>query len=326
MRMSKLKAGRRGLRATLAAGALIATLGLTPCKAQAEDKEVYGQLDSFTGELLNSDGKNATQAARTWITNIMYYDSEKKAYGYYAGDEDVYATVADGMIVKGKVSITIPSHVTSKIYWEGYSGDFPGGSVSVPGSYTVEITNGGVTTQLFSFMIVNSETNRVLSYTMPDGFRITKATMDGTEVSYTRNFVDMAKEGHYLVSYECAKTGIPYTLDVTVDTTPPTVVLEGIDDDGKARGPVAITNVNEKDTLTVTKNGNEYNTMMSKVLTQSGRYVVTITDKAGNSTEYQFTIMIYLDKNAWIFTILFLLVVSAVTILFVYFKKHLRVR
>ena len=323
MRKKELK---RGIRVMLAAGALLAVIGCFPCKAQAEENEVFGQLDSFTGELLDENGKTTSQAVKTWITGTMYYDSEKKAYGYYAGDEDVYATVADGMIVKGKVSITIPDHVTSKLYWEGYSGDFPGGSVSVPGSYTVEITNGGVTTQLFSFMIANSETNSVLSYTMPEGFRIARASMDGSEISYTRNFVDMAKEGHYVISYECAKTGIPYTLDVTVDTTAPTVVLEGLDEDGKARGPVAITQVDEKDTLTVTRNGDEYSTMMSKVLTQSGRYVVTITDNAGNSTEYPFTIMIYLDKNAWIFSLLFLLVVITVASLFVYFKKHLRVR
>ena len=326
MRKMRIREHKFGIRAALAVGVILAAVGWSPCKAQASDYEVFGQLDSFTGELLDSAGKSSSQAAKTWITSTMYYDSEKKAYGYYAGDEDVYATVADGMIVKGKVSIVIPENVSSKLYWEGYSADFPGGSVSVPGSYTVEITQSGVTTQLFSFMITNNETNKILSYTMPEGFHVTKATMDGTEISYTRNFVDMSKEGHYIVSYECAKVGTSYKLDVTVDTTAPTVVLEGVDDDGKARGPVAITEVNEKDTLKVLKNGEEYSTMMSKVLTQSGRYVVTISDTAGNSTEYHFTIMIYLDKNAWIFSLLFLLVVITVVALFVYFKKHLRVR
>ena len=66
--------------------------------------------------------------------------------------------------------------------------------------------------------------------------------------------------------------------------------------------------------------------MMSRVLTQTGRYVATVTDPAGNTATYPFTIMLYLDRNGAIFGILFLVVVIAVVALFVYYKKHLRVR
>ncbi len=329
-RKMRHKSDWKWVRGILAILIIITVWGTAFC-GRVHAEETFGQLDSFTGELTDKrDGSgNSSEKSNdtiTWITDNMYYDAEKKAYVYTIGEEKVYATVADGMVVKDKVSIKIPDTVSGKLYWQGYSVDFPGGNISQKGNFSVEATYDGVTKQLFSFTIIGNETNQILNYTMPEGFRITKATLDGTEIQYTRKFVDMAKEGHYVIGYECSKTGVSYMLDTIVDTTPPTVVLEGVDDDGKARGPVAVTQKVDKDDLTITRNGEEYKTMLSQVLTQNGRYVVTVTDAAGNSTEYRFVIMVYLDKNAKIFGLLFLLVVVVVIGVFVYYKKHLRVR
>ena len=306
----------------------LAFISFCTLRVQASET-VFGQLDSFTGEMIEEqDGSSDTQPASTRIkiTDKMYYDTEKEMYGYYAGDEDVYATVADGMIVKNEVTITIPEQVSSTIYWEGRSSEFSGGTLANPGSYTVEIAGNGTTTQLFSFMIVKSTTNQVPGYTMPEGFRITGAVLEGVEVPWTMNFVEMTTEGHYVVDYECSRAGIPYKLDVIVDTTPPVLVFDGVDESGRARGPVAISDIGPEDTLTVTRNGEEVSMLLSHVLTASGRYVVTVTDSAGNSNSYPITIMLYFDKNARIFSILFLVVVIAIVSMFMYFKKHLRVR
>lgn len=242
---SRQKSGWRRFCYLLALGVMMTVFGLFPWYVQAQ-RDTLGELDPFTGELIQTEEELQTDtvqavSGKVWITNNMYYDTEKKLYGYYAGDEDVYATVADGMIVRGKVSIQIPDHLTAVLYLDGYSAAFTGGELETPGSYTLEITDNGQTKQLFSYTIVNGITNQVLNYNMPDGFRIINATRDGEEISWTRNFVDMATEGRYRISYECSKMAVSYTLDLTVDTTPPTLVIEGLDENGKARGPVAIT-------------------------------------------------------------------------------------
>ena len=343
------------VRRFLAAGIILTAFGVIPCGVKVEEpsteqrqyggavqlaqsravlhvqaaQDTFGELDSFTGELMtpaDDAGAGQTTSNKVWITGKMYYDREKKLFGYYAGDEDVYATVADGMIVRGTVNIQIPENLTATLYLDGYPAEFTGGELETPGSYTLEITNAGQTTQLFSYWIVKGITNQVLNYTMPEGFRLTDATRNGEAANWSRNFIDMTEEGRYIVSYECTKTGEPYTLDVTVDTTPPTLVLEGVDEKGKARGPVAITGKAEEDTLVVTKDGKEYSMVMARVLTQTGRYEATVTDPAGNSTVYPFAIMIYLDRNGAIFGLLFLGVVITVVALYVYYKKHLRVR
>ena len=161
---------------------------------------------------------------------------------------------------------------------------------------------------------------------MPEGFRITDVKRDGENVNWSRTYVDTSAEGRYLITYECPKTSVSYTLDVTVDTTPPELVLLGVDESGRARGPVSIEGKGERDTLTVTKNGEPMSMLLSYTLTQSGRYVATITDEAGNSNAYSFAIMVYLDKNSRIFVVMFLAAVAAVAGIFFYHRKHLRVR
>jgi formate hydrogenlyase subunit 3/multisubunit Na+/H+ antiporter MnhD subunit len=99
-----------------------------------------------------------------------------------------------------------------------------------------------------------------------------------------------------------------------------------LDDDGKARGPVNIVNEDPDASVAIAKDGKQYAMVLSYVLTQSGKYVVTVTDKAGNSNEYQFIIMIYLDSYGVILLIIFILIVIAVGVYIYYTRTHLKTR
>ena len=80
------------------------------------------------------------------------------------------------------------------------------------------------------------------------------------------------------------------------------------------------------DTVQVIKDDEPVGMLLTFTLTASGRYVVNVFDEAGNSTSYPFIIMMYLDRNGQIFGIVLLVVIVAVVALFIYHKKHLRVR
>ena len=252
MRMGMKKQGKPDNGLSGRVGIAMAAICVLWCAAGAgspfagehvQAQAVYGELDSFTGERIDIEGSGDSARAVTsvtWITDRMYYDTDKKQYGYYAGDEDIYATVADGMVVRSKVEIQIPDSVVCVLYRNGHSGEFTGGTIEAPGSYTLGIMQDGNTVNLFSWTIVTGMTNEVLNYTMPSGFEITAATRDGEVTDWSLEYVDMSAEGRYIISYECVRTGIPYTLDLTVDRTPPVLAIEGVDEDGKARGPVAV--------------------------------------------------------------------------------------
>ena len=78
--------------------------------------------------------------------------------------------------------------------------------------------------------------------------------------------------------------------------------------------------------ISIARDGKEFPMVVSYVLTQSGKYVVTVTDKAGNSSEYQFIIMIYLDSYGVILLIILILIIIAVGVYIYYTRTHLKTR
>ncbi len=327
----KMQEINRGIGIKCAVGILVAACGISGAamSARASDFDYYGQLDSFTGERIqggDSGSEMQVVSNSVWLSDTMYYDTEKRLFAYPTGISDVYANVADGMIVRDKVTVTVPDDVAVMFYRNGEEIEYPKGGISDSGNYTVRMISGEQARSLFSFTIVGSSTGQILNYSMPDGLRITNVTRDGETVNWSRKFVDMSQEGYYVVEYECPQTQIGYTLKVTIDTTPPQLVLEGVDENGKARGPVTIQGKGEHDTVSITKNGEEYKMILSHTLTQSGRYVVTAVDEAGNISTYPFTIMIYLDRNGWIFLLLFLAVIFGAVAYVHYHRTHLKIR
>ncbi len=292
------------------------------------DDSLFGRVDPFTGELISSEsaGTEANKETIVKLSDTGYYDTEQGLYGYHTELGDIYATVADGMITREKVTVYIPEGMQCNLYRDGYASEFTGGEITDIGGYTVEAVTETNVTQLFSFVITGSASNKILNYTVPSGFRIYNATRNGEEIAYSRGFVDMSEEGEYRIDYDLSSAGLTYSLVLTVDVTPPTLTLVGTDEQGRARGPVTLTGKGEDDTLSVTKDGEPVSMILTYTFTQSGKYVATVTDPAGNVTEYPFTIMIYLDRNGWIFGALLLAVIAAVVGYVLYKRKHLKVR
>ena len=328
MNQHKVSSNLRSIKYLIGAAVLIFAVNAVFTGTRAHASDVYfGKVDSFTGEREDeSESSEAAEETIIWLTDNGYYDKNQKLYGFTTSEGDVYATVPDGMVTDDNVTVYIPDGMESVIYWDGLSAEFIGGTLSSPGGYTVEVTVEGEQIQLFSFFITGTYTNSVLNYTVPSGFRILSATRDGEVIDFTRYYVDMSLEGKYMISYDCPTADLAYSLNVTVDTTPPTLTLIGVDEDGKARGPVTLTDKGENDTLYITRDGEALSMILTYTFTQSGRYEVTVTDPAGNYTVYPFTIMIYLDRNGWIFGAILVAVIASVVAYIIYSRKHLKVR
>jgi hypothetical protein len=108
-------------------------------------------------------------------------------------------------------------------------------------------------------------------------------------------------------------------------STPPALVFEGVEEDGKARGPVTITGYEDGDVVTVLKDGASTYYYGDR-LTESGYYTVTAVDDADNVSTYEFTIMIYVDSKGWVFFLILVLVIAAVAAYIIIQRKHLRIR
>ena len=174
-----------------------------------------------------------------------------------------------------------------------------------------------------NFTIVPEVTGLLVKYTMPDGFTVTDATIDGETAEYTESSVPMEKEGLYSISYVCAVSQQTYSLQTTVDHTAPVLALAAVKN-GKASGPVSLEDAEKGAVLTITRNGDSVKA--KSVLTDPGTYTVKITDTAGNSNDYQFVITTYLNVNSFVFFGLLLAAIGGLAAYYWYAKTHLRIR
>ena len=118
-------------------------------------------------------------------------------------------------------------------------------------------------------------------------------------------------------------TGERYSFTTIIDHTPPVLAVEALDEENKARGPVDISDVEPGGKVTVLLNGREIET--SGKLTQNGPYTVTVYDAAGNSTSYNFLIMLYFNISGIGFLLAVIGLVVGLGIYVVVSAKRLRI-
>ena len=261
------------------------------------------------------------------IAGSTYYDSVEKNFLYFvngSASQAVRSSVADGMITGQPVSVKADAGVALEAYLDGQRLDsLSGGAFQAPGEYVIMYVGGAVPERLFSFTIVPKQCNGVSSYSLPRGFEILDATLNEEPVTFDKGYIKFAEEGEYNIRYRCIKTNVSYQLQLVTDFTGPVLSLDEVTD-GKARGPVDISEARDAAPVTIYHDGEKVG--RKDVLTESGEYYIELADEAGNMTTYSFTILVYFDGNSWLFFLLILCSCVSVVIYLLHSRKHLRVR
>lgn len=261
------------------------------------------------------------------IAGNTYFDEKEGCFLYYvdaAATHAIRSSAADGMITTRAVSVKADAGVSIAVYRNGEPvADGTAGSHQQPGEYVVMYMGGQIAQQVFSFSIVPELTNAVSVYSLPLGFEVTDATLDGEPILFARQRVSLEQEGSYDIRYRCIKTDVPYQLMVTADYTPPVLTLEEVSQ-GVARGPVDISEAKQAAVVKIYLDGEKIG--WRDVLTQSGEYHIELADEAGNTTSCTFTILVYFDGSSWLFFLIMLFAAVAVVVYLVHSRKHLRVR
>ena len=309
----------------VSAAALCVLLSAT-AYAEPDNSDFYysGPLDSITGQPL------ASSAAETQVrlSDGMYYDFDRRAYAYPVenGMYEVYASVANGMIVTGSVSISANDAVALSAYRDGEALERAElGEISEVGNYVISAKSGESEENLFSFRIIGPETNLSGGYSMPMGFYILDAEFEGNETFYERSNIGMQEEGFYHIEYICPANELRYTLETTIDRTPPQITLEGRrDEEGRFHSAVDVTGLQPGDTVSMAYNDTQTRFPADGHLDESGIYTLWVTDSAGNTTMEQFAIMVYFDLNSLIFFALICVSLAGVLGYMLYKRKRLK--
>lgn len=265
-------------------------------KASEIDMSYNGKIDANTGLEIGGDTEDSGIIRLNGNTS---YDKHERLYLHiYGDDKSFYSNVVNGMITSEPVSIKLEMEGSDiALYKDGErQKDVNIEHITEPGNYYLSAEQSNQN-NLLKFCIVEEVTGKISSYRMPEDFNIISAYHDGESTKWEKSNIDF-KEGKYKIEYECVKTGVTYDLEVDIDYTAPTLLLDGMEN-GMAVGPVHITDQEEDSALIVYLNGEKIS--HGDMLTDSGDYQLVYIDKAGNISEYKFRILIYFNSYSWSF-------------------------
>ncbi len=287
-----------------------------------------GEIDPYSGEPVSSEAAQNQQIVS--IMTGVSYDRKTHMFNYsVAGStETVSCSVAGGMVTTDTVSLSVPSDIIVNLYKNGEeTEDTDYSKIKDEGSYSLVVSSGELKSQLLTFTIVPKKTGALTVFQVPSGFSLVNVMLNDEKQQYSlsANAVDMKKDGEYVINYRCEAIGVNYSLEVTVDHTPPEVTFEGVKN-GTAKNPVTVSGVEKNDTIKVIRDDQEMNISKDHILRSPGKYVVTVTDDAGNFVTEKFEIKFYLNEQGWVFGLIIVAIIVSAVVYMIMSKKRLRVR
>lgn len=299
------------------------------------DMNYSGPLDAMGREMEGMEsGENSVTGEPgevIMITDELGYDPQQQMYvNYVRGNKDkrYYSSIPPRMITNGSVSFQMGNRSQYNLYCNGEQVSNDLSNLSAEGAYVLEsFEQGGVDAERFEFTILQSCTNALEEFTIPEGFRFTGISVNGAYAAVPRGTAySMPSDGKYAFEFGCDEIGLFYHVDVRKDTVAPRLEISGLVD-GVARGPVSMSVAAQEDTsIQVIKDGQEINTPYDLTLEDYGDYRVIISDRAGNSSEYSFTIQMYFTMTSLLVFLLLLLIAAGLLGYYRYVKTHLRIR
>ena len=300
-----------------------------------EDYDVTysGMLDQYTGDVPEvQEGVDGNGSDLVYmITEDMGFDAGSRQYvNYVRGDKSkyYYSSLPKGIVTNGSISFQMGSRNQYALYCDGERvTDMDVSNIVQEGSYVLETYGQGSSdAERFEFTIIQSLTNTIEQFTIPDGFRFSGVMVNGEQAAVPSGTVfQMSSDGNYRFEFGCGEIGMSYLVQVEKDTVAPILSFTGVID-GIAKGPVTILKEDENAILEVSKDGAAINVPYTHVLEDYGDYVVTVRDMAGNSNEYRFTIQLSFTMMSMMVFLLLIVIVAGLFGYYRYVKTHLRVR
>ncbi len=304
-----------------------------PLRAAASSIDYSGALDPQTNEPVRSDDPETGPASgRVPLSSTMAYDWNTHDFVFSVGNSlnEIHCSAADGMIVDKPVTLSTGADNSIIVFRNGseYTGSLS--TIKDVGDYVVSSQQAGDKVRVMSFMIVGKTTNAVTIFSPPDGFYLTEVTRDEQPVYFDRYNARMDLEGLYHVEYECIATDVVYTLDTTIDRTPPSLTFEGrINDEWQVRSALKFSGLEPGGSIVLNRGGvrvqPEINADGTGAVYDTGTYVMQVFDAAGNMTEYRFAILTYFTVSSLIFIALAVVILVGVTVYILVKRKNLRI-
>ncbi len=319
-----------------AVGTAVLLLLLASAASRAGGQTVMGRWLIQPAFAMERTGTAAEEVAREsafyfLVPGERAYNRETGMYVHYIdkGMKQSYASsVPNGMITNDIVSVEMNEGSTWKLFRDGAELVSPDLLViGEPGSYVLEVTDGsGINTSRLSFRILTGMTNAVDTVRLPEGFTFEDVLFNGKGISINSlNEQSLSEDGTYEITFRCSAIDREYRTKIMVDREAPQLALSNVKN-GLASGEVSLEDLNPEDKVEITRDGNPYELSFMKTIKEYGYYTVRVTDPAGNSSLYEFTIQIYLTISSLTAILMVAGVIAGIIWYAVHVRNHLRVR
>lgn len=171
----------------------------------------------------------------------------------------------------------------------------------------------------FNFSIITKK-KQSLKHLLEKNISVTKIEKDEANFDFEindENQLYLVDEGKYKIDVYDGNKNQNFSFEITIDTTPPTLELIGVENGGSTKNIVVMKNVSEKPyELFVTVDGINFDYKLGDEIEKCGRFEVVLIDEAGNSTTYTFE-RIYSLNGSSIGILAGLLAIAILIIIFV---------
>lgn len=232
---------------------------------------------------------------------------------------EIEANIGNGVITNEDVIISVGEKVNLIATKDGvkYSYKF-GTAITEEGLYKFIVYDLFGNEKTLTFQIVK-KTKTKLDYTLGDSVKIVSVDRDGETIVADGNRLNFTADGTYTIV--CKSEGKEYTFMLSLDTTAPTINLNGIKDGGKGNVNVTITDLSEAGTVAVYKDGRKIDYNLGEELKEYGSYEVRVSDELGNERIYKFTLEYQMNGGAIALIIIGILITVGIVLAIILGKK-----
>lgn len=289
-----------------------------------------GSIDTITSMPVNENVINERDGIAVLEEGRLGYNLATGHYRLYCGNAYAECNLPSGAVVNSNIGLTIysaPGLQVALLCNNQPVNDFENTLLTNPGTYQLRLTDNSGASVSFNFVLVNGATNQINEISLPKGFRFDHVQLEDTEqtLEYT-NYFDFLIDGRYSVHWSSPSLHVYYSADFLLDRQAPTLALPEVVN-GMSEKAVTLMDLEPGAIVRYTVDGGAEQTISdpNEVLSAPGRYNLSVSDAAGNSSYYEFRVRANLDIRSG--TALLLLVAAMLSLLVysIRLRRHARV-
>lgn len=264
-------------------------------------------LAYMSGEVLMAEGEYeftlTDKAGNKTVVNVFV---DKTA--------DYEINTVDGFVSNDDVVIKANEELTISLSKDGetFAYEF-GASLTEEGNYIAHISDSYGNIAEVSFRVLKTTVLNDFAHDFT-GVNIVSSTCNGEACE-----LNFAADGKYEITATDGEK--EYTFAVTLDRVAPEIVLNGAENGGETKSEVVVESISEEADITVYFNGEKIEYRVGASVSELGEYRIVVTDAAGNTREYTFTIVYGLNGGAIALIVIFVLLIVGIILGIVFGKR-----